>query len=92
VEQQLQGKADAFLTARKTDLIARLNETEKLMQQFNTSINDVSSLFVIEEALPALKKDKPKILAAVLMAAVASFIFSVLLLIVVEWRSRQKAN
>jgi uncharacterized protein involved in exopolysaccharide biosynthesis len=92
VEQQLQGNADAFLTARKTDLITRLNETEKLMQQFNTSINDVSSLFVIEEALPALKKDKPKILAAVLMAAVASFIFSVLLLIVVEWRSRQKAN
>ena len=92
VEQQLQGTADAFLAARKTDLITRLNETEKLMQQFNTSINDVSSLFVIEEALPALKKDKPKILAGILMAAVASFIFSVLLLIAVEWRSRQKAN
>lgn len=92
VEQQLQGTADAFLAARKTDLITRLNETEKLMQQFNTSINDVSSLFVIEEALPALKKDKPQIFAGMVMAAVASFIFSVLLLIAVEWRSRPKAN
>jgi uncharacterized protein involved in exopolysaccharide biosynthesis len=92
VEQQLQAVNDAFLTARKTDLINRLNETEKLMQQFTTSINDVSALFVIEEALPALKKDKPKILAGMLMAAVASFIFSVLLLVVVEWRSRQKAS
>lgn len=91
VEQQLQGKADAFLLARKTDLINRLNETEKLMQQFNTSINEVSALFVIEEALPALKKDKPKIIAGVLMAAVASFIFSIFLLVIVEWRSRQKA-
>lgn len=89
VEQQLQGTADAFLTARKTDLIARLNETEKLMQQFNTSINDVSALFVIEQALPALKKDKPKILAGMMMAAVVSFIFSILLLAVAEWRSRR---
>lgn len=89
VEQQLQGTADAFLTARKTDLITRLNETEKLMQQFNTSINEVSSLFVIEEALPALKKDKPKVLAGMMMAAVVSFIFSILLLAVAEWRSRR---
>ena len=92
IEQQLQSGADAFLLARKTDIINRLNETEKLIQQFNTSVNNVSSLFVIEEALPALKKDKPKIIAGVIMAAVVSFIFSVLLLLFVEWRSRSKAN
>ena len=92
IEQQLQSGADAFLLARKTDIINRLNETEKLIQQFNTSVNNVSSLFVIEEALPALKKDKPKIIAGVIMAAVVSFIFSVLLLLFVEWRSRSKAS
>ncbi|MEJ8817197.1 hypothetical protein [Lacibacter sp. H407] len=92
IEQQLQLGADAFLLARKTDIINRLNETEKLIQQFNTSVNNVSSLFVIEEALPALKKDKPKIIAGVIMAAVVSFIFSVLLLLFVEWRSRSKAS
>ena len=92
IEQQLQSGADAFLTARKADVINRLNETEKLIQQFNTSVNNVSSLFVIEEALPALKKDKPKIVAGIIMAAVVSFIFSVLLLLFVEWRSRSKAN
>ncbi len=92
IDQQLKTGADAFLAARKNDVINRLNETEKLIQQFSTSINDVSALFVIEEALPALKKDKPKIVAGVIMAAVVSFIFSVLLLLFVEWRSRSKAS
>ena len=92
LDQQLKTGADAFLAARKNDVINRLNETEKLIQQFSTSINDVSALFVIEEALPALKKDKPKIIAGVIMAAVVSFIFSVLLLLFVEGRSRKKAS
>ncbi|RXK60867.1 hypothetical protein ESA94_10430 [Lacibacter luteus] len=92
VEQQLKTDADAFLTARKEGLIGRLNETEKLIQQFNTSINDVSSLFVIEEALPALKKDKPKIMAGMLLAAVVSFVFAVLLFIFIEWRLQAKAK
>ncbi len=92
VEQLLQTKNDAFLAARKEGLITRLNETEKLIQQFTTSINDVSALFVIEEALPALKKDKPKILAAVLLAAVASFVFALLLFIFIEWRSQLKEH
>ncbi|QNA44482.1 hypothetical protein [Lacibacter sediminis] len=92
IELHLQSKADALLTARKTDVISRLNETEKLIQQFNTSVNEVSALFVIEEALPALKKDKPKVMAGMIMAAIVSFIFSVLLLLFVEWRSRNKAS
>ncbi len=92
IELQLQTKADALLTARKTDVISRLNETEKLIQQFNTSVNEVSALFVIEEALPALMKDKPNVLAGMIMAAIVSFIFSVLLLLFVEGRSRKKAS
>ena len=92
VEQQLEIKADALLTARKADIITRLNETEKLMQQFNTSINEVNALFVIEEALPALTKDKPKLLAGMIMAAILSFIFSVLLLLFIDWRSRKTTS
>ncbi len=92
IELQLQTKAEALLTARKADIITRLNETEKLIQQFNTSVNEVSALFVIEEALPALKKDKPKVLAGMIMAAIVSFIFSVLLLLFIEWRSRKKTS
>lgn len=92
IEQKLRSGADAFLAARKSDVINRLNETEKLIQQFNTSVNNVSSLFVIEEALPALKKDKPKIIAGTIMATVVSFLFAVVLLLFVEWRSRSKAS
>ncbi|NCU03617.1 MAG: hypothetical protein GXC73_06470, partial [Chitinophagaceae bacterium] len=90
IDMQLSTGADALLTARKAELISRLNETDKLIQQFNTSINNVGALFVIEEALPALKKDKPKVLAGAMMAAIVSFIFSVLLLLFVEWRSAKK--
>jgi uncharacterized protein involved in exopolysaccharide biosynthesis len=85
-------KNDALFTARKADMISRINETEKLMQQFNTSINEVSALFIIEEALPALTKDKPKVLAGTIMAAVLSFIFSILLLLFIDWRSRKKIS
>ena len=92
VENNLKESADAFLIARKAELISQLNEKEKLIQQFNTSVNNVSALFVIEEALPALKKDKPKIVAGMLMAALLSFIFSVLLLLLIEWRARMKSR
>lgn len=92
VENKLKESADAFLIARKTELIGQLNEKEKLIQQFNTSVNNVSALFVIEEALPALKKDKPKIVAGTLMAALLSFIFSVFLLLLIEWRARMKSK
>ncbi len=92
VEKALQKNSDAFLSARKLDLITQLNEKEKLIQQFNTSINNVSALFVIEEALPAFKKDKPKILAGIIMAAVVSFVFSVLFLLLLEWKARRKTN
>ena len=92
VEKNLQNNAEAFLSARKLDLITQLNEKEKLIQQFNTSVNNVSALFVIEEALPAFKKDKPQILAGIIMAAVVSFVFSVLFLLLLEWKARRKAN
>lgn len=92
VENYLQSRTDAFLISRKADLINQLNEKDKLIQQFNTSINNVSALFVIEEALPAFKKDKPQRLAGMIMAAVVSFVFSVLLLLFLEWKANRKTN
>lgn len=83
---------NAFLLTRKADLINQLNEKDKLIQQFITSVNQVSALFVLEEALPAFKKDKPQVLAGIIMAAVISFVFSVLLLLLLEWKGRRKAN
>lgn len=87
LEMNLAGNdPSGFNQARKAEIISQLNEKEKLIQQFSTSVNTVSALFVIEQALPALRKDRPKILTGMMMAAVVSFVFSVLLLILVEWR------
>jgi hypothetical protein len=91
-EKNTPANAGAFLLARKADLINRLNEKDKLIQQFSTSVNQVSALFVLEEALPAFKKDKPQVLAGTIMAAVLSFVFSVLLLLLLEWNARRKIN
>ncbi len=90
IEKKAQLNADAFLAERKEVLFKELNEKEKLIQQFNTSVNNVSALFIIEEALPALKKDKPKITASMFLAAVLSFVFSVLLLLILEWKARRQ--
>lgn len=92
IEASLLTTTNAFLAARKTEMIKDLNEKEKLIQQFNTSINNVSALFVIENALPALKKDKPKILSGIILAAILSFVFSVLLLLLIEWRKNVKLS
>lgn len=92
IEKSLITNTSSFLTARKGEIINDLNEKEKLIQQFNTSINNVSALFVIENALPALKKDKPKILSGIIMAAILSFVFSVLLLLLIEWKKNVKLS
>lgn len=90
IEKTLLTNSNAFLAARKAEIIKDLNEKEKLIQQFNTSINNVSALFVIENALPALKKDKPQILSGIILAAILSFVFSVLLLLLLEWKKNVK--
>jgi len=92
IEKTQLTNSNAFLTARKAEIIKDLNEKEKLIQQFNTSINNVSALFVIENALPALKKDKPQVLSGVILAAILSFVFSVLLLLLIEGKKNAKLS
>lgn len=79
---------DALAAARRTALIDQILEKEKLIQQFRTSINEVPALFLIQSALPALKKDKPKVLQGTVIASVSAFFFSVLLLLMPVVRAR----
>lgn len=82
--------SNEFLKARYQAIIQELNEKDKLIQQFQTSINNVAALFVIEEAVPAFRKEKPLILNGMITAAILSFVFSVLLVIVLEWNATRK--
>jgi uncharacterized protein involved in exopolysaccharide biosynthesis len=83
--------ASEFLKARHQTIIQELNEKEKLIQQFQTSINNVAALFVIEEAVPAFRKEKPLILNGMITAAILSFVFSVLLVLILEWNAHKKS-
>lgn len=90
IEAQLAlNSGNAYLTAQKAARIEELIEKEKLMQQFYTSINNVAALFIIENAVIPFRKERPLILKGVITAAVASFVFSVLLIFFVEWRKRR---
>ena len=90
LELQMAGSNDAFLIARKSAIINGLTQKESLIQQFQTSLNNVMALFVIEEAVPAFRKEKPLILNGMLTAAVVSFVFSILFLLLLEWKQRYR--
>lgn len=82
---------DSYLGARKTAILEELVEKDKLIQQFNTSINDVNALFVIEKAIPHFKKDKPLIMSSVISAAIISFVFSIVFIFLLELKARRKS-
>ncbi|HMO32800.1 MAG TPA: hypothetical protein PKE07_07365 [Lacibacter sp.] len=90
-ERELQAGTDDFLRARKQSLINELNEKEKLIQQFQTSINQVGAIFVIEEAVPAFRKEKPLVGSGMITAALLSFVFAVLLIFLQEWQAARKS-
>lgn len=64
--------------AKRTSLLNQIEEKDNLINQFKTSINNVTNLYVIQYAYPALKADRPKRLPAIVMAFLASLFFSVL--------------
>ncbi|MFN8265026.1 MAG: hypothetical protein U0T11_03080 [Chitinophagaceae bacterium] len=82
---------DAFLSARKSAILEELVEKDKLIQQFNTSINNVTSLFIIEKAITPFKKEKPKILSGMITASIVSFVFSIVLIFLLEVKTRRKS-
>ncbi len=92
VDAAIQANAgDSYLVARKTAILEELVEKDKLIQQFNTSINDVNALFIIEKAIPHFKKDKPLIMSSVISAAIISFVFSILFIFLLELKARRKS-
>lgn len=62
-----------------------------MIQQFNTSINNVTSLFIIEKAITPFKKEKPKILSGMITASIVSFVFSIVLIFLLEVKTRRKS-
>lgn len=79
---------DSFTVLRRKAMTDQLLEKEKLIQQFATSINEVNALFVLEKALPALRKDKPHVLQGAFIAALAAFAFSLLLYMLPALRTK----
>lgn len=82
--------ADADIAqARKAALLDQLKQDEKMIDQYQLSLNaNPQLLLVVERARPALTADKPKILSTLLLAAFGAFIFSVILALFLESRKR----
>lgn len=66
------------IQARRTGILKQIEERDNLINQYKTSINNVTNLYVIEYAYPPLKIDRPKRLPIIIMALLASFFFSIL--------------
>lgn len=64
--------------AKRTSLLKQIEEKDNLINQFKTSLNDVTNVYVLEQAYPALKVDRPKRIPVVIMALLVSLFFSVL--------------
>ncbi|MBI1781147.1 MAG: hypothetical protein HYR66_07220 [Sphingobacteriales bacterium] len=78
IENPAPGVPAEINTARKTSLLKQIEENNTLINQFKVSLNNVSNLYVIQYATPALKIDRPKRLPIIVMAFLLSLFFSVL--------------
>lgn len=76
--------------ARKTSLLKQIEENNTLIDQFKVSLNDVSNLYIIQYATPALKVDRPKRLPSIIMAFLLSLFFSVLAALLLNRLRRDK--
>jgi len=74
-----------FLQQTKTTLINDLNEAETIKAQYNTLANSESSaIYILEDAVPSIKKSKPGRTLGVLSTILATLIFSVLIVVILE--------
>jgi LPS O-antigen subunit length determinant protein (WzzB/FepE family) len=76
--------------AKQNSLLKQIEETSNLINQFKTSLNNVSSVYVLEYAYPALKIDRPKRLPAMISAFLASLFFSVLAALLLNRLQKRK--
>ncbi len=81
------GSDAELLQAKKTVLLSQLQETEKMIDQYQLAVNtNPQVLLTVEAARPPLWHDKPKVLLTVLLSAFAAFALSFLMALFVESR------
>jgi uncharacterized protein involved in exopolysaccharide biosynthesis len=64
--------------AKRTSLLKQIEDKDNLINQFKTSINNVTNVYVLEYAYPASKINRPQRFSVILLALMASFFFSLL--------------
>ncbi len=81
------GSDAELLQAKKSVLLSQLQETEKMIDQYQLAVNtNPQVLLTVESARPPLWHDKPKVLLTVLLSAFAAFALSYLMALFVESR------
>lgn len=81
------GSDAELLQAKKSVLLSQLQETEKMIDQYQLAVNtNPQVLLTVEAARPPLWHDKPKVLLTVLLSAFAAFALSYLMALFVESR------
>ena len=82
------GAAADLWTAKKTAMLQQVQEYEKLIDQYNITINtNPQVLLTVETARPSLWPDKPKLWPTVLIAAFAAFAIAFLIALFIESRN-----
>lgn len=82
-----------IMDERLKNAVADLNTNRMLLEQNQTAVNtDFSTVHITEEAYPALRKDKPVRSIIVIGVTLATFVFMVLLAVIVENYKRIKSK
>jgi uncharacterized protein involved in exopolysaccharide biosynthesis len=86
----LAGSADVY-SARQKVLLNQYEQYQKLITQYDMMITaNPEVLLWVEKAKPALRADKPKRVVTVVVTAFISFLFALLLALVLEKRNKVK--
>jgi hypothetical protein len=87
----LSGAEMEIWQARKTGMLEQLQQYEKMIGQYQFAVNaNPLVLLTVENARPALKPDKPKIVLTILLSAFAAFTLSFLVAIFFDSRKSLK--
>ncbi|HET9056425.1 MAG TPA: Wzz/FepE/Etk N-terminal domain-containing protein [Chitinophagaceae bacterium] len=76
--------------AKKNSLLKQIEETDNLITQFKTSLNDVSNIYILKYPSPAFAIDRPDKLLVIVTAFLASLFFSLLVSLFVNRLQKRK--
>ena len=86
-KEKLRSRADNTTAESKASLEQRINEYDKLIAEYQLIVDSKPPVLItVENAKAASAPDKPKLLQVLLATAALSFVFSLLLAIVLERR------